>query len=66
MLVRLSLTAATGISTTIYGLVKEAQAEDADPVVTLYRMVGLVSLSCVFLNFIRIGGTQGTVRQRAN
>jgi hypothetical protein len=42
MLVRLSSTAATGISTTVYGSIKEAQAEDADPVVTLYRMVGLV------------------------
>ncbi|KAF4974190.1 hypothetical protein FZEAL_8868 [Fusarium zealandicum] len=62
MLIRLGSTIAIGVSTAVYSSVQEAQAEGADPVVP-YRMaffvsVGLASLSCFFLPFMRIG-TQG-------
>ncbi|KAJ4269975.1 hypothetical protein NW762_001647 [Fusarium torreyae] len=62
MLIRLGSTVAIGISTAVYSSVEEAQAGDAD-LSDPYRMaffvsVGLASLGCIFLPFLRIG-TQG-------
>jgi hypothetical protein len=62
MLIRLSSTIALGISTAVYSSVKQAQGPDGDEN-TPFRMayfvsVGLASLGCLFVPFLRMG-TQG-------